>query len=41
MKTGRNDRCPCGSNKKFKKCCLEASRWTRIKRRIFNEKGIK
>jgi hypothetical protein len=22
MKTGRNDPCPCGSGKKFKKCCL-------------------
>lgn len=22
---GRNDPCPCGSGKKFKKCCLEAS----------------
>jgi hypothetical protein len=22
MKTGRNDSCPCGSGKKFKKCCL-------------------
>jgi len=21
-KVGRNDRCPCGSDKKFKKCCL-------------------
>lgn len=21
-KTGRNDKCPCGSGKKFKKCCL-------------------
>jgi SEC-C motif-containing protein len=21
MKTGRNDPCPCGSGKKFKKCC--------------------
>jgi len=21
-KTGRNDLCPCGSGKKFKKCCL-------------------
>ena len=19
---GRNDKCPCGSNKKFKKCCI-------------------
>jgi SEC-C motif len=24
-KTGRNDRCPCGSGKKFKKCCLVTS----------------
>jgi hypothetical protein len=22
MSIGRNDPCPCGSNKKFKKCCL-------------------
>jgi uncharacterized protein YecA (UPF0149 family) len=21
-KIGRNDRCPCGSGKKFKQCCL-------------------
>ncbi|TRZ81795.1 hypothetical protein D4R86_02170 [bacterium] len=21
-KIGRNDPCPCGSNKKYKKCCL-------------------
>jgi SWIM/SEC-C metal-binding protein len=21
IKIGRNDRCPCGSGKKFKKCC--------------------
>jgi uncharacterized protein YecA (UPF0149 family) len=21
-KTGRNESCPCGSGKKFKKCCL-------------------
>jgi hypothetical protein len=24
-KTGRNDPCPCGSGKKFKKCCLDKS----------------
>jgi SEC-C motif-containing protein len=24
-KTGRNDPCPCGSGKKFKKCCLGKS----------------
>lgn len=23
-KVGRNEPCPCGSNKKFKKCCLRA-----------------
>jgi Zn ribbon nucleic-acid-binding protein len=23
MKVGRNDKCPCGSGKKYKKCCLE------------------
>ncbi len=23
-KTQRNDKCPCGSGIKFKKCCLEA-----------------
>lgn len=22
MKVGRNDPCPCGSRKKFKRCCL-------------------
>ena len=22
-KIGRNERCPCGSGKKFKKCCIE------------------
>ena len=25
MKTGRNDPCPCGSGKKYKKCCLSTS----------------
>ncbi|MHB8952028.1 MAG: SEC-C metal-binding domain-containing protein [Pirellulaceae bacterium] len=24
-KLGRNDRCPCGSGKRFKKCCRETS----------------
>lgn len=22
---GRNDKCPCGSNLKYKKCCLKAT----------------
>jgi SEC-C motif len=25
MKIGRNDKCPCGSNKKYKHCCLNKS----------------
>jgi len=25
-RTGRNDRCPCGSGKKYKHCCLEKDR---------------
>ena len=25
-KVGRNDPCPCGSGKKYKKCCLNKSR---------------
>ncbi|MBA4349106.1 MAG: hypothetical protein C0415_03840 [Thermodesulfovibrio sp.] len=25
MKTGRNDPCPCGSGKKYKRCCLSTS----------------
>jgi len=24
VKIGRNDQCPCGSEKKFKKCCINA-----------------
>lgn len=23
--TGRNERCPCGSGKKYKKCCMKDS----------------
>jgi uncharacterized protein YecA (UPF0149 family) len=22
-KIGRNDKCPCGSGKKYKKCCID------------------
>jgi preprotein translocase subunit SecA len=24
---GRNDQCPCGSGKKYKKCCLESGKY--------------
>ena len=27
-KAGRNDPCPCGSGKKYKRCCGEAQAWT-------------
>lgn len=26
VKIGRNDLCPCGSGKKFKRCCLDTGR---------------
>jgi uncharacterized protein YecA (UPF0149 family) len=26
-KLGRNDLCPCGSSKSFKKCCLKSGRF--------------
>jgi len=25
VKIGRNQKCPCGSDKKYKRCCLEKS----------------
>src|SRR5688572_33207100 len=33
MKTGRNDRCPCGSGKKYKKCCLVSGEDTEFRYR--------
>jgi hypothetical protein len=41
-KPGRNDPCPCGSGKKFKRCCMQAQeveppqemRWRRLRRAI-------
>jgi SEC-C motif-containing protein len=27
-KVGRNDPCPCGSGKKYKRCCWDANLWT-------------
>jgi len=35
MKVGRNDLCPCGSNKKYKKCCLDKDKkHTELKERV-------
>jgi hypothetical protein len=31
-KAGRNDRCPCGSGRKFKKCCESTQRQARTSR---------
>ncbi|MTI67517.1 MAG: SEC-C domain-containing protein [Firmicutes bacterium] len=34
MKIGRNDLCPCGSGKKYKKCCLDADKASGKNRKI-------
>ena len=31
MKTGRNEKCPCGSGKKYKQCCLRNEELLRSK----------
>lgn len=31
MKIGRNESCPCGSGKKYKKCCLNKSDFKQVK----------
>ena len=33
MKVGRNAPCPCGSGKKYKRCCWEAAQFPEAKRR--------
>ncbi len=35
MKIGRNDPCPCGSGKKYKKCCINAISPTKSNSRFF------
>ena len=39
MRTGRNDACPCGSGKKFKRCCLNSSSspsgWRSLARKVW------
>ena len=34
MKIGRNDKCPCGSGQKYKKCCLKKSRNIDVNRSV-------
>ncbi|HET9183463.1 MAG TPA: SEC-C metal-binding domain-containing protein [Candidatus Angelobacter sp.] len=32
---GRNDLCPCGSGRKFKRCCLKSGRFDGASRNYF------
>ncbi len=36
-KVGRNDPCPCGSGKKFKKCCEEKMSRKKINAQLFSD----
>lgn len=36
LKIGRNDLCPCGSGKKYKKCCMEQDEQLRAKQTVRN-----
>ena len=41
LKTGRNELCPCGSGKKYKKCCLNKDREEQeIKKNPINESNL-
>jgi hypothetical protein len=39
MKAKRNDPCPCGSGKKYKKCCLEKEQKTGFNAKLFEPGG--
>jgi hypothetical protein len=34
-KLGRNDPCPCGSGKRFKRCCLAGGAFDGVERRHY------
>jgi len=38
-KVGRNEKCPCGSGKKFKKCCLD-ERGNKMKKTMFKNEVV-
>ena len=38
-KVGRNDPCPCGSGKKYKRCCIDADRSREREDRLFSKLG--
>jgi methionyl aminopeptidase len=41
MKIGRNDLCPCGSGKKYKKCCMHKQQVGNLKDNYFKKHNIK
>ena len=40
LKAGRNEPCPCGSGKKYKKCCMQAKEINENAKRSLKEKLI-
>ncbi|MEM1234828.1 MAG: SEC-C metal-binding domain-containing protein [Pseudomonadota bacterium] len=34
-KLGRNDPCPCGSGRRFKKCCMKSGRYDGVERQDY------
>ncbi|MFK4998932.1 SEC-C metal-binding domain-containing protein [Bacillus sp. N9] len=40
LKIGRNDPCPCGSGKKYKKCCIEKLESSRNSNHIWTLKQV-
>lgn len=38
MKLGRNELCPCGSGKKYKKCCLRKTDEQKLAEAILDSK---
>ncbi|MGE5196570.1 MAG: SEC-C metal-binding domain-containing protein [Anaerolineae bacterium] len=40
-KVGRNDPCPCGSGKKFKKCCEEKVKHKKIEAQLLSDTAEK
>jgi len=41
MKVGRNDSCPCGSGKKYKKCCLDKDQTENVSPSIRRERSLR
>lgn len=39
-KVGRNDPCPCGSGKKYKKCCEEKLHRKKFEAQVFPQENV-